>query len=122
MAEEWIETQQALTAALFDEPARERAALRRALLGAGGRFRFRRRRRRTITRGQRTRPVGGARCARPGASQASCTRKPLILEDWTNARRGFRHAIFGESGESLPVQGREVLLVVSQSKRAVNLI
>jgi len=113
---------------LFDEPAHPEAALtRRALLGGRAvEYRFRRRRRRTI----------GIKVSEHGLSVAAPLRAPWreiegFLQEkarWILDKLDQREAagrprtIFGETGEALPLHGREVILVVSQAKRAVNLV
>jgi hypothetical protein len=113
--------------ALFDEPPPADAApTRHALLeGRAVEFRFERRRRRTI----------GIRVNEHGLSVAAPLRAPWrevegflhekarwILEKLDQRlAAGKPRTIFGESGETLPLHGREVVLVVSQAKRAVNL-
>ena len=114
--------------ALFDEPPPADAApTRHALLGGRAvEFRFERRRRRTI----------GIKVSEHGLSVAAPLRAPWreiegflhdkarwILEKLDQrAAAGKPRTIFGESGETLPLHGNEVVLVVSQSKRAVNLV
>ena len=113
--------------ALFDEPPPADAApTRHALLaGRAVEFRFERRRRRTI----------GIKVSEHGLSVAAPLRAPWreiegFLHDkarWILAKLDQRAAagkprtLFGEDGESLPLHGQEVALVVTQSKRAVNL-
>ena len=114
--------------ALFDEPPPADAGpTRHALLaGRAVEFRFERRRRRTI----------GIKVTEHGLSVAAPLRAPwrevegFLHEkaDWIlekldqRAAAGTPHTIFGESGETLPLHGQEVALVVSQSERAVNLV
>jgi predicted metal-dependent hydrolase len=114
--------------ALFDEPPpADAGATRRALLaGRAVEFRFERRRRRTI----------GIRVSEHGLSVAAPLRAPwrevegFLHEkaDWIlekldqRAAAGTPRTIFGESGETLPLHGHEVALVVSQSERAVNFV
>jgi predicted metal-dependent hydrolase len=114
--------------ALFDEPPPAGAGpVRRALLaGRAVEFRFERRRRRTI----------GIRVNEHGLSVAAPLRAPwrevegFLHEkaDWIlekldqRAAAGAPRTIFGESGETLPLHGQEVALVVSQSARAVSLV
>jgi hypothetical protein len=114
--------------ALFDEPAPAGAApLRHVLLaGQAVEFRFERRHRRTI----------GIRINEHGLSVAAPMRAPWreiegFLHEksrWILGKLAARAAagkppmIFGESGESLPLHGREIALVVSKSKRTVNLV
>jgi hypothetical protein len=114
--------------ALFDEPPPADAApTRHALLaGRAVEFRFERRRRRTI----------GIKVSEHGLSVAAPLRAPWreiegflhekarwILEKLDQrAAAGKPRTIFGESGETLPLHGNEVVLVVSQSRRAVNLV
>ena len=113
---------------LFDEPPPADAALRRHVLLAGQavEFRFERRHRRTI----------GIKVSEHGLSVAAPMRAPWreiegFLHEkarWILKKLAAREAagkprsIFGESGETLPLHGHEVVLVVSQSKRAVNLV
>jgi predicted metal-dependent hydrolase len=113
---------------LFDEPAPEGAALLRHVLLAGQavEFRFERRRRRTI----------GIRISEHGLSVAAPLRAPwreiegflheksrwILGKLAARAAAGRPRAIFGESGESLPLHGRAVVLSVSQARRAVNLV
>jgi predicted metal-dependent hydrolase len=112
---------------LFDDPPHaEDAPLRRALLaGRAVEFRFRRRRRRTI----------GIKVNENGLSVAAPLRASWrevegflrekagwILEKLDErAALGSPLTIFGESGESLPLHGCEVVLAVSQGKRVVDL-
>jgi predicted metal-dependent hydrolase len=112
---------------LFDEPPHEEAAERRHALLAGRavEFRFRRRRRRTI----------GIKVSEQGLSVAAPLRAPWrevegflhekagwILEKLDErAAAGTPRTLFGESGETLPLHGREISLVVAQAKRAVAL-
>ncbi len=113
--------------ALFDEPPHEDAAHRRHVL-LGGRaveYRFQRRRRRSI----------GIRVSEQGLSVAAPLRAPWreiegFLQEkrrWILEKLDAREAagrpptLFGESGETLPLHGREVVLVVAQAKRAVEL-
>jgi len=114
--------------ALFDEPPHDEAALtRHALLeGRAVEYRFRRRRRRSI----------GIRVSELGLSVAAPLRAPWreiegFLQEkarWILDKLDEREAagrprtIFGETGESLPLHGREVLLVVAQAQRAVTLV
>lgn len=109
---------------LFDEPPHDDAAeMRRALLGGRAvEFRFRRRRRRTI----------GIKVNELGLSVAAPLRAPwrevegFLHEkaDWilekldARAAAGVPKTLYGESGETLPLHGREVALEVSQAKRA----
>lgn len=113
--------------ALFDEPPPAGAALLRHVLLAGQavEFRFERRHRRTI----------GIKVSEHGLTVAAPLRAPwreiegFLHEkaDWIlekldqRAAAGKPRTIFGESGETLPLHGREVVLVVSQSNRAVKL-
>ena len=114
--------------ALFDEPPPADAGpTRRALLaGRAVEFRFERRRRRTI----------GIKVSEQGLSVAAPLRAPWreiegflhdkarwILEKLDQrAAAGKPRTIFGESGETLPLHGRYIALVVSQSRRSVNLV
>ena len=113
--------------ALFDEPPPADAApTRHALLeGRAVEYRFERRRRRTI----------GIKVNEHGLSVAAPMRAPWrdiegflqekagwILEKLDKrAAAGKPATIFGESGEILPLHGHQVVLVVSPSRRAVNL-
>ena len=113
--------------ALFDDPPHaEDAPLRRALLGGRAvEFRFRRRRRRTI----------GIKINEHGLSVAAPLRAPWrevegflhekagwILEKLDErAALGTPLTLFGESGEALPLHGREVVLAVAPGKRSVAL-
>ena len=112
--------------ALFDEPPHADAApLRHALLGGRAvEFRFQRRRRRTIA----------IKVSEHGLAVSAPLRAPWRevesflhekarwilhkLDERTAA--GAPRMIFGESGETLPLHGREVVLVVSQAKPAVH--
>ena len=112
---------------MFDEPAPAGAApTRHALLGGRAvEFRFERRRRRTI----------GIRVSENGLSVAAPLRTPWrevegFLHEkarWILAKLDQRMAagkprtIFGESGETLPLHGREIALVVSPAKRSIRL-
>lgn len=114
--------------ALFDEPPHAEAALtRRALLaGRAVEYRFQRRRRRTI----------GIKVSEHGLSVAAPLRAPWreiegFLQEkarWILAKLDEREAagtprtIFGETGESLPLQGHEITLVVAKAERSVTLI
>ena len=114
--------------ALFDEPPpADTAPTRHALLeGRAVEFRFERRRRRTI----------GIKVSEHGLSVAAPLRAPwreiegflhekaLWILDKLDQRAaaGRPPTIFGASGETLPLHGNEVALVVSQSKRGVNLV
>jgi predicted metal-dependent hydrolase len=114
--------------ALFDEPPPADAApTRHALLeGRAVEFRFERRRRRTI----------GIKVSENGLSVAAPLRAPWreiegflhekarwILEKLDQRAAAGRPAtIFGESGETLPLHGREVILLVSPARRAVSLV
>ncbi|MGB3937371.1 MAG: YgjP-like metallopeptidase domain-containing protein, partial [Burkholderiales bacterium] len=112
---------------LFDEPPHAEDAPRRSAL-LGGRaleFRFRRRRRRTI----------GLRVDEHGLSVAAPLRAPWreiegflrdkaawILEKLDErAALGSPVTIFGETGEILPLHGREVTLAVVPGGRGVAL-
>ncbi|HEY8069058.1 MAG TPA: SprT family zinc-dependent metalloprotease [Burkholderiales bacterium] len=113
--------------ALFDEPAPAGAAPLRHVLLAGQpvEFRFERRHRRTI----------GIRINEHGLSVAAPMRAPWreiegflheksrwILDKLAaRAAAGKPLVIFGESGESLPFFGREVVLTVAQGRRATAL-
>jgi predicted metal-dependent hydrolase len=100
--------------------------MRRALLGGRAvEFRFQRRRRRTI----------GIKVNEHGLSVAAPLRAPWrevegflrektawILEKLDErAAMGSPLTIFGESGEVLPLHGRQVVLTVAEGKRAVTL-
>jgi len=113
--------------ALFDEPAPEGAALLRHVLLAGQavEYRFERRQRQTI----------GIKINEHGLTVAAPMRAPwreiegflqekagwILRKLEARAAAGRPRMLFGESDESLPLHGREVVLVVSQAKRAVNL-
>jgi predicted metal-dependent hydrolase len=113
---------------LFDEPPPADAGpTRHALLeGRAVEFRFERRRRRTI----------GIKVSENGLSVAAPLRAPWreiegflhekarwILEKLDQRAAAGRPAtIFGESGETLPLHGREVVLLVSPARRAVSLL
>ena len=112
---------------LFDEPPPADAGERRRMLLAGRavEYRFERRRRRTI----------GIRVSENGLTVAAPLRAPwreiegylrekerwivAKLEQWAAA--GSPKTIYGESGETLPLFGREVVLAVSQGPRAAAL-
>ena len=114
--------------ALFDEPPPADAAARRHVLLAGRavEFRFQRRRRRTI----------GIRVSENGLAVAAPLRTPwreiegfmheksrwilAKLDEWAAA--GRPKALFGESGETLPLLGREVVLCVSEGSHSVELV
>ncbi len=114
--------------ALFDEPPPADAApTRHALLeGRAVEFRFERRHRRTI----------GIKVSEHGLSVAAPMRAPWreiegflhekahwILEKLDQrVAAGKPSTIFGESGETLPLHGHQVVLVVSPSRRSVNLV
>jgi predicted metal-dependent hydrolase len=114
--------------ALFDEPPHEEAAeLRRVLLGGRAvEYRFQRRRRRSV----------GIKVSDQGLSVAAPLRAPWreiegflqqkarwILEKLDEREAAGRpRTIFGESGETLPLHGAEVVLVVARAKRAVELV
>ena len=114
--------------ALFDEPPPADAGpTRHALLeGRAVEFRFERRRRRTI----------GIKVSEHGLSVAAPLRVPWReIEGFLHAKArwildkleqraaaGKPQTIFGESGETLPLFGHDVALVVAQSRRAVNLV
>ena len=120
-----LKAQEQLT--LFDEPPHEGAAERRVALLAGRavEYRFQRRRRRSI----------GIKVSEQGLSVAAPLRAPwrdiegFLQEkaDWILDKLAAREAagqprrIFGETGESLPLHGHEVTLVVAQARRAVSL-
>ena len=74
---------------------------------------------------QRTRPLGRRADARALARDRGLPAREGALDPrqarGQRAAAGKPRTIFGESGETLPLHGREVVLVVSQSKRAVNL-
>jgi predicted metal-dependent hydrolase len=112
--------------ALFDEPAPAGAGLVRSVL-LGGRavaLRFARRRRRSI----------GIRVGEDGLSVAAPLNAPWreiegflrAKERWIlekldeRAAAGTPVTIFGESGEHLPLFGREVVLVVSQGRKKIH--
>lgn len=113
--------------ALFDEPPPAGAGqTRHALLeGRAVEYRFDRRRRRTI----------GIKVSEHGLSVAAPLRAPWreiegflhekarwILDKLDQrAAAGKPQTIYGESGEMLPFFGRDIALVVAQSRRAVNL-
>ena len=113
--------------ALFDEPPPAGAAPRRRVLLAGQavEYRFERRRRRTI----------GISVSDSGVAVAAPLRAPMreieafLIEKqrWILAKLEARMAagrprtIFGESGETLPLFGREVVLAVVQGPGAVAL-
>jgi len=117
-----LKEQEQLT--LFDEPPHADAApLRRALLdGRPVEFHFQRRRRRTIA----------IRVGEQGLAVSAPLRAPWrevegFLHDkarWIlrkldeRAAAGGPRLIFGVSGETLPLHGREVELVVSEGRRA----
>lgn len=112
---------------LFDEPPPADAGpARHALLaGRAVEFRFERRRRRTI----------GIRVSEHGLSVAAPLRAPwrevegflrekarwILAKLDQRAAAGKPRTIFGESGETLPVHGRQVVLIVSSAKRSVEL-
>ena len=110
---------------LFDEPPPAGAGLTRSVL-LGGRpveFRFARKRRRTI----------GIRVGEAGLSVSAPLRAPWrdiegflrekerwILEKLDErAAAGTPVTLFGESGEMLPLLGREIVLVVSEGRRRI---
>ena len=111
--------------ALFDEPPHGDAALTRHALLAGRavEYRFQRRRRRTI----------GIKVSEHGLSVAAPLRAPWRdIEDflqqkarWILTKLDERAAIgtpptlFGETGESLPLYGRDLVLVVAQGRSAI---
>jgi predicted metal-dependent hydrolase len=113
--------------ALFDEPPPADAGpMRRALLeGRAIEYRFARRQRRTI----------GIRVDERGLSVAAPLRAPWreiegflhkkafwILDKLDRrAAAGKPATLFGESGEALPLHGREIVLEVTQAKRGVTL-
>ena len=110
---------------LFDDPPHaDDAPLRRALLGGRAvEFRFQRRARRTI----------GIRINEQGLSVTAPLRTPWreiegfmrektawILDKLDErAALGTPVTIFGESGEMLPLHGRQVMLAIAKGKRAV---
>lgn len=112
---------------LFDEPPHEDAAERRSALlsGRAVEFRFQRRRRRTIA----------LRINANGLSVSAPLRAPWrevegflhqkagwILDKLdARAELGVAPTLFGETGETLPLHGRTVALVVAQARRAVEL-
>ncbi len=114
--------------ALFDEPPHPEAALlRHALLGGRAvEYRFQRRRRRTIA----------IKVSEHGLAVSAPLRAPWrevegFLHEkarWILRKLDERAAadaprtIFGEHGETLPLHGHEVVIVVSQAKPAVNLV
>ena len=111
--------------ALFDDPPHaEDAPMRRALLGGRAvEFRFQRRRRRSI----------GIRVNEQGLSVAAPLRAPWreiegFLREKTawilgkldeRAALGTPVTIFGESGESMPLHGRNVALAIARGNRSV---
>jgi len=113
---------------LFDEPPPADAAPTRVALleGRAVEFRFARRNRRTI----------GIRVNEHGLSVAAPMRAPwrevegflhekahwILAKLDQRAAAGKPRTIFGESGETLPLHGREVVLVVSPARRSVNLL
>ena len=113
--------------ALFDDPPPADAGpTRHALLeGRAVEFRFERRRRRTI----------GIRVSEAGLAVAAPLRAPwreiegflhekarwILAKLDQRAAAGKPRIIFGESGETLPLNGHDIVLVVSQSRRSVNL-
>jgi len=113
--------------ALFDEPPPADAAPTRVALleGRAVEYRFERRQRRTI----------GIRVSEHGLSVAAPLRAPWrevegflhekarwILDKLDQyAAAGRPRTIFGESGETLPLHGREVVLAVAAGKRSVEL-
>jgi len=113
--------------ALFDEPPPADAAPTRLALLAGRavEFRFERRRRRTI----------GIKVSEHGLAVAAPLRAPWreiegflhdkarwILEKLDQrAAAGTPPTIYGETGETLPLFGKEIALVVSQARRGVKL-
>jgi len=116
---------------LFDEPShggapRDGVELRHALLGGRAvEFRFQRRRRRTI----------GLRVSELGLTVAAPLRAPWrevegflhqksgwILDKLdARAAAGPPRILYGESGETLPLHGREVALVVDRARRSAAL-
>ncbi len=114
--------------ALFDEPPHPEAALlRHALLGGRAvEFRFQRRRRRTIA----------IKVSEHGLAVSAPLRAPwrevegflhekarwILRKLDERAAAGKPRTIFGENGETLPLHGREVVLVVSCARPSVNLV
>lgn len=111
---------------LFDEPPHDGAERRVALLaGRAVEYRFKRRRRRSI----------GIKVSEQGLLVAAPLRAPWreiegFLQEkrrWILEKLDAREAagrpctIFGESGETLPLHGREVVLVVARASRAIEL-
>lgn len=114
--------------ALFDEPPPADAAERRRVLLAGRpvEYRFRRRRRRTI----------GITVNESGLAVAAPLRAPwreieaflmekerwilAKLEQWTGA--GRPQTLFGVSGETLPLAGREVVISAAEGLPSVTLV
>lgn len=112
---------------LFDEPPpADQAPTRHALLrGRAVEFRFERRHRRTI----------GIRVSEHGLSVAAPLRAPwreiegflhekahwILKKLDQRAAAGKPRTVFGESGETLPLHGREIALVVSPAKHSVKL-
>jgi predicted metal-dependent hydrolase len=120
-----LKEQEQLT--LFDEPPHADAApVRLALLdGRPVEFRFQRRRRRTIA----------IKVSEQGLAVSAPLRAPwrevegflhekarwILKKLDERAAMGAPRTIFGESGETLPLHGREVALVVAQGRRAASL-
>ena len=114
--------------ALFDEPPHADAApLRRALLGGQPvEFRFQRRRRRTIA----------LKVSEHGLAVYAPLRAPwrevegflhekarwILRKLDERAAAGKPRTIFGENGETLPLHGRELVLVLSHAKPSVSLV
>ena len=113
--------------ALFDEPPPAGAAPRRRVLLAGQpvEYRFARRRRRTI--GITVSESGLAVAAPMRASWREIEAFLLEKERWIlaklreHAAAGRPRTLFGETGEALPVFGREVILAVAKGPCAVEL-
>jgi hypothetical protein len=121
-----LKEQEQLT--LFDEPPHADAAPRRVALLAGRpvEFRFQRRRRRTIA----------VKVSEHGLAVSAPLRAPwrevegflhekahwILRKLDERAAAGAPRTIFGEHGETLPLHGREVVLVVAQAKPAASLL
>jgi predicted metal-dependent hydrolase len=120
-----LKEQEQLT--LFDEPPHADAALLRLALleGRPVEYRFQRRRRRTIA----------IRVSEEGLAVSAPLRAPwrevegflqrkaswILRKLEERAAAGAPRTIYGEHGESLPLHGREVALVVARAKPAVEL-